>query len=128
MYSSLQIQSSDGAGKEARWCYPSAKELTEANAILTAEVTSLRESMDKAKADAIEEYKNSHPFFNLQGSQYGDGFEDFKKQAAIFFLNVISSIQSELTIPLTPRMDDEAVVVEDEDEDAPEHAMALQVV
>lgn len=100
----------------------------EANAILTAEVTSLRESMDKAKADAIEEYKNSHPFFNLLGSQYGEGFEDFRKQAAICFLNVISSIQSELTIPLTPRMVDEAVVVKDEDEDAPEHAMALQVV
>ena len=37
-----------------------AKELTEANAILMAEVTSLHESMDKAKADAIKEYMDSH--------------------------------------------------------------------
>lgn len=64
-----------------------------ANAILTVEVTSLCESMDKAKADAIKEYKNSHPFFNLLGSQYGEGFEDFRKQAAAFFPNMeISSI------------------------------------
>ena len=36
-----------------------AKELTEANAILTAEVTSLRETLDKTKADAVKEYKDS---------------------------------------------------------------------
>ena len=41
------------------------EELTKANAILTAEVTSLRDSIDKAKANAIEEYKDSQPFFNL---------------------------------------------------------------
>uniref|UniRef100_A0A7N2MAW6 Sodium/calcium exchanger membrane region domain-containing protein n=1 Tax=Quercus lobata TaxID=97700 RepID=A0A7N2MAW6_QUELO len=50
------------------------KELTKANSILTTGVTSLRKSMDKAKADAVEEYKDSHPFFNLLGSQYGEGF------------------------------------------------------
>lgn len=61
------------------------KELTEADSILTADVTSLRKSMDKAKADAIKEYKDSHPFFNLLGSQYGEGFEDFRKQAAVLF-------------------------------------------
>ena len=64
-----------------RW----AEELMEANAILTAEVTSLRESIDKAKANAVEEYKDLQPFFNLLGSQYGEGFEDFRKQAIALF-------------------------------------------
>ena len=36
-----------------------AKELTEANAILTAEVTSFRETLDKTKVDAVKEYKDS---------------------------------------------------------------------
>ena len=44
------------------------EELIEANSILTAMVASLRESMDKVKVDAIEEYKDSQPFFNLLGS------------------------------------------------------------
>ena len=94
-----------------------------------AEVTSLHKSMDKAKADAIKEYMDSHQFFNLLGSQYGEGFEDFKRQATVFFPNVdISSVQIELTVPPTPRVDDEVVDIEDEDKDAPEHAMAPQVV
>ena len=105
------------------------KELTEADSILTADVTSLRKSMDKAKADAIKEYKDSHPFFNLLGSQYGEGFEDFRKQAVVLFPNVdISSVQIKLTVPSTPRVDDEVVDVKDRDEDAPEHVMAPQVV
>ena len=65
-----------------------AKELTNANAILTAEVTSLSESLDRAKADAVEEYKDLQPFFNLLGSQYDEGFEDFKKQVVAFFPNM----------------------------------------
>lgn len=35
------------------------EELMEANSIMTAKVASLWESMDKAKADAVEEYKDS---------------------------------------------------------------------
>lgn len=48
-----QVKKLDGATNRA-------KELTEANAILMAEVTSLHKSMDKAKADAIKEYMDSH--------------------------------------------------------------------
>ena len=81
-----QVKKLDGATRQA-------KKLTEANAILTAEVTSLRKSMDKVKADTIQEYMDSHLFFNLLGSQYGEGFEDFRKQATVLFLNMdISSI------------------------------------
>lgn len=65
-----------------------AKELTEANTIQTVEVTSLRESMNKAKDNTAEEYEDSQPFFNLLGSQYGEGFEDFRKQAVAIFPNV----------------------------------------
>lgn len=71
-----------------RW----AEELMEANAILTAEVTFLRESIDKAEANAVEEYKDLQPFFNLLGSQYGEGFEDFRKQAVALFPNVDFSL------------------------------------
>ena len=38
------------------------------NAILTAKVTSLWESVDKAKANAVEEFKDSQSFFDLLGS------------------------------------------------------------
>lgn len=44
-----------------------------------AEMVSLRESVDKAKADAVKEFKYSQPFFDLLGSQYGKSFEDFRK-------------------------------------------------
>ena len=76
-----QVKKLDGAT-----CW--AEELTEAYAILMAEVTSLCESIDKVKADAVEEYKDSQPFFNLLGSQYGEGFEDFQKQAVTLFPNM----------------------------------------
>lgn len=108
-----------------RW----AEELMEANAILTAEVTSLRESIDKAKANAVEEYKDLQPFFNLLGSQYGEGFEDFRKQAIALFPNVdFSLIQIELTIPSTSRPDDEVVEVDDGEGDILEKVVASKVV
>lgn len=108
-----------------RW----AEELMEANAILTAEVTSLRESIDKAKANAVEEYKDLQPFFNLLGSQYGEGFEDFRKQAVALFPNVdFSLIQIELTIPSTSRPDDEVVEVDDGEGDILENVVASKVV
>lgn len=108
-----------------RW----AEELMEANAILTAEVTSLRESIDKAKANAVEEYKDLQPFFNLLGSQYGEGFEDFRKQAVALFPNVdFSLIQIELTIPSTSRPDDEVVEVDDGEGDILEKVVASKVV
>lgn len=108
-----------------RW----AEELMEANAILTAEVTSLRESIDKAKANAVEEYKDLQPFFNLLGSQYGEGFEDFRKQAIALFPNVdFSLIQIELTIPSTSRPDDEVVEVDDGEGDILENVVASKVV
>ena len=86
-----------------------AEELTKANAIQTVEVTSLRESMNRAKANTAEEYEDLQPFFNLLGSQYGEGFEDFKKQAIA-------------------RSDDEVVEVDDVVGDTPKNTVAPQVV
>ncbi|KAK9998256.1 hypothetical protein SO802_017859 [Lithocarpus litseifolius] len=51
-----------------------AEELTKANAILTVKMTSLHESVNRAKADIVEEYKDSQLFFNFLGSQCDEGF------------------------------------------------------
>ena len=105
-----------------------AEELTDANAILTAEVTSIRESLDKAKADAVEEYKDLQPFFNLLGSQYNEGFKDFRKQVVAFFPNVdFSSVQIKLIVPPILRPNDEVVEV-DVEGDTPENTVTPQVV
>lgn len=47
-----QVEKLDGATRQA-------KELVEVNFILMAEMTSLQESVDKAKANAVEEFKDS---------------------------------------------------------------------
>ena len=105
-----------------------AKELMDANAILTAEVTSLRESLNWAKADAVEEYKDLQPFFNLLGFQYDEGFEDFRKQVVAFFPNMnFSSIQIKLTVPPILKPNDEVVKV-DVEGDTPENTVTPQVV
>lgn len=65
-----------------------AEELAEANSILMAKMTCLQESIDKSKADAVEEFKDSQPFVNLLGSQYSEGFENFRKQAVVLFPDV----------------------------------------
>lgn len=91
-----QVKKLDGAS-----CW--VEELTEVNAILTNEVTSLQESMDKAKAEAFEEYKDLQLFFNLLWSQYDEGFKDFKKQSIVLFPNVdFSFVQIDTTVPMTP--------------------------
>ena len=106
-----------------------AEELTVANAILTVEVTSLCESIDKAKANTIEEYKNSQPFFNLLGSQYREGFKDFLKQAVALFPNMdFSPVQIKFIVPLTPKLEDEVVEVDDREGDILENFVAPQAV
>ena len=92
--------------------------------ILTTQVEKLggttRWAKKLAKVNSIlTEFKDSQPFFNLLGSQYGEGFEDFCKQAIILFPGVdFSFVQIDITIPMTPRRDDEVVDIEDgEDEE-----------
>lgn len=76
-----QVKRLDGAS-----CW--VEELTEANSIQIAEMASLRESVEKAKVDSVNEFKDSQPFFDLLGSQYGEGFEDFWKQTVVLFLDL----------------------------------------
>ena len=94
------------------------EELTKANFNLTTELTALRERVDKAKADAMEEFKNSQPFFNELGVQYSEGFEGFCKQTVLLFPGLdFSSIQIDTTIPITPGGGDRAIDVEDKEAD-----------
>ena len=82
------------------------------------ELTTLREHVDNAKADAMEEFKDSQPFFNELGVQYGEGFKGFRKQTILLFPGLdFSSIQIDTTIPITPGGGDEAIDVEDEEAD-----------
>ena len=94
------------------------EELTKANFNLTTELTALHERVDKAKADAMEEFKNSQPFFNELGVQYSEGFEGFCKQTVLLFPGLdFSSIQIDTTIPITPGGGDRAIDVEDKEAD-----------
>ena len=54
--------------KKLDGAFRQAEELVKANSILTAEITSFRESIDKFKADAVEEFKDSQIFVDLLGS------------------------------------------------------------
>lgn len=56
-----QVKKLDGASRRV-------EELTEANSILTAKMASFQESVDKAKVDDVEEFKDLQPFSNLLGS------------------------------------------------------------
>nr|POE89315.1 hypothetical protein CFP56_77433 [Quercus suber] len=63
-------------------------ELMKENANLKSEVAALHEHMDKVKEEAIEEFPVSQPYFNEMGGYYGDGFEDFRKQVVLLFLDL----------------------------------------
>lgn len=63
-------------------------ELMKENAILKSEVVALHKHMDKVKEKAIEEFPVSQPYFNEMGGYYGDGFEDFRKQVVLLFLDL----------------------------------------
>lgn len=56
-----QVKKLDGASHRA-------EKLVKVNSILIVEMTSLRESIDKFKADTIKEFKDSQPFVDLLGS------------------------------------------------------------
>ena len=77
-------------------------------------MTSLRKRVDKARANALEEFKDSQLFFDLLGSQYSEGFKNFRRQAVLLFSSVdFSSVQIDTMIPMTSRWDDEVVDIKD---------------
>nr|POE97876.1 hypothetical protein CFP56_33816 [Quercus suber] len=82
------------------------------------ELTALRKHVDKDKANAMEEFKDSQPSFNELRVQYGEGFEGIRKQIVLLFPGLdFSSVQVNMTIPITPGGDDERIDVEDEKAD-----------
>lgn len=108
----------EGKGKKTWRDIHQAEKLTEANVVQTAKVASLYKSIEMAKANAFEGYKDSQDFFDLLGSQYGECFEDFHKQATVLFPDVdFSSVQIDISVPMTPKADDEVDDIEDEDRD-----------
>ena len=80
-----------------------------AKANLTTELTALREKTNKAKADAVVEFRVSQPFFDMCGAYYGDGFDECLKQveAAYPKLN-LSQIMIDDIVP--PRLEGEDIV------------------
>ena len=72
------------------------------NANLKSEVATLHEHMDKVNEEAVEEFRVSQPYFNEMGDYYEDGFEDFRKQAILMFLDLdFSQIQIRLIASTT---------------------------
>ena len=91
------------------------EELTKANTNLTTNLAALHEQVNKAKADAVVEYKDFQPYFDELGDQYGEGFEDFYKLAVASFTSLdFAQIQIDTTISMTVRGGDVIVEVDDD--------------
>lgn len=89
------------------------EELTKANTNLTIELATLCEQVDKTKANAVEEFKDSQPYFVKLGDQYDEGFEDFRKLAIASFPSLdYSQIQIGSTVLMTPHGGNVIVEVE----------------
>lgn len=102
------------------------EELTKSNTNLTIEVAALRDQVDKVRANAMEEFKDSQPFFDLLGAQYGEGFEDYCQQVILLYPDLdFSFVQIDASIPMTPHGSDEVVDVEDDIDDAVEEAIVV---
>ena len=41
--------------------------------------------MDKAKADAVVEFRVSQPFYDTRGAYYSDRFDDYLKQVGVAY-------------------------------------------
>nr|POE61313.1 hypothetical protein CFP56_51615 [Quercus suber] len=92
-------------------------ELMKENADLKSKVATVHKHMDKVKEEAIEEFQVSQPYFNEVGGYYRDGFEDFRKQDVLLFLDLnFSQIQIRLNASMTPATEPILNDVETDDE------------
>lgn len=55
---------------------------------LETELTTLREQIEKAKADAVVDFKASKSFIDACAVYYGDGFDDCLEQVRSVYLNL----------------------------------------
>lgn len=76
------------------------EEAKKANADQVTELTTFRGQVDKAKANAIMEFRVSQPFFDACGIYYGDGFDDYLKQVGYVYLDLdLSKINIDDAVP-----------------------------
>lgn len=74
---------------------------------LTTKLTTLREQTEKAKADAVPEFRLSQPFFDACGVYYGNRFDDCLKQVGSVYTDlVLSRITIDDIVLQMPRRDD----------------------
>ena len=77
--------------------------MTKKNSNLKTKLTTLRKHVDKVGDEAVIELQTSQAYCNEMGIQYGDDFEDFRKQAILLFLGLdFSQIQINTSVPMTP--------------------------
>lgn len=84
------------------------------NTNLTTKLTTLREQMEQAKADAMADYQTSQPFYNELGGLYGDGLEDCLKQVIAFYLDLDLS-QVVINDTVSPTLGDVNTVLNEAD-------------
>ena len=81
---------------------------------LQEKLSTLREEMEKAGADAVTKFKASQSFIDSCAEYYDTGFEDCLKQVTLFFTDLdLSGITMDAPIPLTPTGN---VVVDESDD------------
>ena len=84
---------------------------------LQEEVTALREKVETARTDAIQNFKTSQSFIDSCADYYSIGFNDYLKQVALAFLELdLSGISMDAPKPVTPARN----VVADDDDGIPE--------
>ena len=78
------------------------EEVTKKNSNLKTKLTALRKHMDKIMDEVVTELQTPQAYFNEMGVQYGDSFEDFRKQAILLFLGLdFSQIQINTLVLMT---------------------------
>ena len=76
------------------------------NKELKEKLMTLRKQVEKAGADAVQEFKASQSYINSYADYYGIGFDDYLKQVASAFPELdLSGITMEESVPTTPAGD-----------------------
>nr|POE69608.1 hypothetical protein CFP56_14413 [Quercus suber] len=96
--------------------FPSLEKELEAKEKLEAKLTVICGQAEKAKADAVTEFKASQPFIDAYIVYYGDKFEDCLKQVRIVYPNLdLSKVSMDDPLSTTPTRGD---IVSEETDDS----------
>ena len=78
----------------------------EAKEKVEKEPMALLEQVETARADAVNEYKDSQPFIDFCGGYYSEGFEDCLKQVKSLYPHLdFSTVSMDEPLSLTPAGD-----------------------